>query len=95
MEFIQGQVVNMDRAEKNIRKTKEQKQAEYRRQKDYELLMRTCAEIDTLKSRLSQLSDSESIEASIYRLKAAELELNHHIRSVRGVSSKDQKERLS
>jgi len=88
MEFIQGQVFGMEKIEKHIKKSKEQKQTEHKRRKDYEMLIRTCAEIDTLKARLDFLCDSESVQASIYRLKAAELELNHHLRSVREESSK-------
>ena len=87
MDFTLGQVFDI---EKIFKKTKEEKQKELDRQKAQELLMRTRMEISTLSDGIESLSDREAIESSIYRLKAAELELNRHIRAIKEHASKEE-----
>ena len=87
MDFTLGQVFDI---EKIFKKTKEEKQKELYRQKAQELLMRTRMEISTLSDGIESLSDREAIESSIYRLKAAELELNRHIRAIKEHASKEE-----
>lgn len=90
MEFTRGQVFGIEKIEKIFKKTKEQKQEELRRQNTLDILMRTRMEIGTLTDGIDILSDHEAIEASIYRLKAAQLELNRHIRSAKEYLSKEE-----
>ena len=80
MEFTQGQVFNMAKISEYIKKTKDKKAAQHKAEEAVNLVKNTKAEIDALRSGLNQLTDTEGIEASIYRLKAAELELNRHIK---------------
>ena len=87
MDFTPGQVFHI---ENFFKKTKEQKQKEQNRQKAQELLMRTRMEISTLSDGIESLSDREAIESSIYRLKAAQLELNRHIRAIKEHASKEE-----
>ena len=87
MDFTLGQVFDI---EKIFKKTTEQKQKKLDRQKAQELLMRTRMEISTLSDGIEILSDREAIESSIYRLKAAELELNRHIRAIKEHLSKEE-----
>ena len=87
MDFTLGQVFDI---EKIFKKTTEQKQKKLDRQKAQELLMRTRMEISTLSDGIESLSDREAIESSIYRLKAAELELNRHIRAIKEHLSKEE-----
>ena len=90
MEFTRGQVFGIEKIEKIFKKTKEQKQKDLDRQRTQELLMRTRMEISTLSDSIDRLYDTEAIEASIYRLKAAQLELNRHIRSAKEYMSKEE-----
>ena len=80
MEFTQGQVFSMEKISEYIKKTKDKKAAQQKAEETVNLVKNTKAEIDALRSGLNQLTDTEGIEASIYRLKAAELELNRHIK---------------
>lgn len=90
MEFTHGQVFGIEKIEKYLRKTKEQKQKDLEYKKTQELLLRTRTEIGMLTSGIERLSDREAIESSIYRLKAAELELNRHIRSAKEYAAKEE-----
>ena len=90
MEFTHGQVFGIEKIEKIFKKTKEQKQKDLDRQRTQELLSRTRMEISTLSDSIDRLYDTEAIESSIYRLKAAQLELNRHIRSAKEYMSKEE-----
>lgn len=83
MEFAQGQVFSIGKISEHIKNTKAKKQAETKRQEAVLLVSQAKEEILNLKSRLNYVSDTEAIEASIYRLKAAELDLNRQLRAAK------------
>lgn len=80
MEFTQGQVFKMEKLSDYIKKTKDKKLSEEQTRQAIELFVSAKAEIDALRSGLDQLTDKEAIESGIYRLKAAELDLNRQIK---------------
>lgn len=80
MEFTQGQVFKMEKIFQYIKKAKDKKLNDEQTRQAVDLFVSAQAEIDALKSGLNQLTDKEAIEAGIYRLKAAELDLNRQIK---------------
>lgn len=80
MEFTQGQVFGFTKISQRIKLTQTKKTAELKRQEELSLFNTAKEEIDVLKSTLDELYDKEAIEASIYRLKAAELDFNRQLR---------------
>ncbi len=80
MEFTQGQVFKMEKLSDYIKKTKDKKLTQKQARQAHELFLSAKAEIDSLRSGLDSLTDKEAIESGIYRLKAAELDLNRQIK---------------
>lgn len=80
MEFAEGQVFNLGRLTTHLKNSKEKKLKENIFKKNLSFFLQTKMEIDTLNSTLNNTCDKEAIESSIYRLKAAELELNRFLR---------------
>ena len=87
MEFIQGQVLNVKNISERIKDAKMNKLKSIKKQEMVNLLAQSKEEINTLKSALNNTNDTEAIEASIYRLKAAELDLNRQLKAIK--SSQD------
>lgn len=86
MEFTRGQVFDMEKIFQNFKKTKFQKNTDP--QSEYtEPIQRATEEISTLRSCLEHLCDTDAVESLIYRLKAAELDLNRHIKTAKKLNN--------
>ena len=83
MEFIEGQVFSIKNISEHIKNTKTNKLKEIKRQELINILTQSKEEIDTLRSTINNTSDTEAIESSIYRLKAAELDLNRQLKAIK------------
>ena len=83
MEFTTGQVFNMENFSNIIKKSKEKKLSAQQNEELLSQIDRAKNEISVLKSNLEYMTDKEAIESSIYRLKAAELEFNRHIKAAK------------
>ncbi len=83
MEFIEGQVLSIKNLSEHIKEVRENKQKNIKHQELLGLLARSKEEIDSLKSSLNNTNDTEAIESSIYRLKAAELDLNRQLKIIK------------
>lgn len=83
MEFVKGQVFNLGRLTAHLKNSKEKKLKEKILKDNLSFFTQTKEEIDTLNSTLNNTCDKEAIESSIYRLKAAELELNRFLRQAK------------
>ena len=86
MEFIEGQVFIKNISE-HIKETKAKKENLLKKQEMVSLVADAKKEIDTLKESLNFATDKETIESSVYRLKAAELDLNRQIRTIKSLNS--------
>ena len=83
MEFVKGQVFSLGRLTEHLKNSKEKKLKEKILKDNLTFFTQTKEEIKTLHSTLNNTCDKESIESSIYRLKAAELELNRFLRQAK------------
>lgn len=88
MDFAQGQVSKIDKITEYIKNIKDRKLSSEQTRLTKEIFFGTKAEIDTLRAGLNNLTEKEAIEASIYRLKAAEIDLNRHIKATKSEFSK-------
>ena len=86
MEFVQ--VSKIDKITEFIKNAKDKKLSKEQTRLTKELLTNAKSEIDTLRAFLNNLTDKEAIESGIYRLKAAEIDLNRHIRTTKSEFSK-------
>ena len=86
MEFVQ--VSKIDKITEFIKNAKDKKLSKEQTRLTKELLTNAKSEIDTLRASLNSLTDKEAIESGIYRLKAAEIDLNRHIRTTKSEFSK-------
>ena len=86
MEFIEGQVFIKNISE-HIKETKAKKENLLKKQEMVSLVADAKKEIDTLKDSLNFATDKETIESSVYRLKAAELDLNRQLRAIKSLNS--------
>ena len=86
MEFVQ--VSKIDKITEYIKNAKGKKLAYQQECLTKELFLGAKNEIDTLRAGLNNLTDKEAIESGIYRLKAAEIDLNRHIRTTKSAFSK-------
>lgn len=86
MEFIEGQVFIKNISE-HIKETKAKKENLLKKQEMVNLVADAKKEIDTLKDSLNFATDKETIESSVYRLKAAELDLNRQLRTIKSLNS--------
>ena len=77
---IMGQVFGVDRISKYIKASKEKREAEEKHQQEFEFFTLAKDEINTIKSNMDCLCDTSAIEASIYRLKEAELDFNRYLK---------------
>ena len=81
MEFGEGQVFGPGKITHLIKSTQLKKESERITQEEISLFNAAKEEIKALKSALDELCDEETIESSIYRLKAAELDFNRQLKS--------------
>ena len=88
MEFGEGQVFGLNKITHLIKNTQTKKESELQRAGELALFNAAKDEIKALKSALDELCDEESIESSIYRLKAAELDFNRQLKSKKASSAK-------
>lgn len=86
MEFVQ--VSKIDKITEFIKNAKDKKLSKEQTRLTKELLTNAKSEIDTLRASLNSLTDKEAIESGIYRLKAAEIDLNRHIKATKSEFSK-------
>lgn len=77
----EGQVFGLGKISEHIKSAHTKKESELQRIQELSLFNAARDEISALKSTLDELTDKESIEASIYRLKAAELDFNRQLKS--------------
>lgn len=80
MEFMQGQVFGIGRITEHIKNVKTKKELDSKRDAEIDLFNHAKDEIAMLKSNLDYTSDADAIESSIYRLMAAEIDLNRQLR---------------
>ncbi len=83
MEFIEGQVFSIKNISEHIKNTKTNKLKGIKKQELINILTQSKEEIDALRSTINNTSDAETIESSIYRLKAAELDLNRQLKAIK------------
>ncbi len=79
MEFTEGQVY-AEKLTDYFKRTKEEKSLAEDKQHIFSLITKAKEEIDTITSTINYSDDTCAIEAGIYRLKAAELELNRYLK---------------
>ncbi len=83
MEFVQGQVFNMEKLTRHLKKSKEKKQLLKFAQEISDNFNNAATERIFLQNRIEYNSDHDLLEADIYRLKAAEILQNYHIKSAK------------
>lgn len=83
MEFVQGQVFNMEKLTQRIKRSKEKKQMLKFTQEISDNFNSAAMERTFLQNRIEHNSDRDLLEADIYRLKAAEILQNYHIKSAK------------
>ncbi len=83
MEFVQGQVFNMEKLTQHIKNSKEKKQQKLLSMKISEDFNNAADECAALNCRIEYNNDRDLLEADIYRLKAAEIMRNYHIKSAK------------
>ena len=86
MEFVQ--VSKIDKITEYIKNERAKKLSREQARLTKELFLGAKAEINTLRASLNNLTDKEAIESGIYRLKAAEIDLNRHIKATKSTFSK-------
>jgi len=79
MAFGEGQVFGLKSFSQHLKSTQEKKELKVKKEEEISLFNQSKDEIKMLKSTLDELCDKRAIESAIYRLKAAELDFNHHL----------------
>lgn len=85
MDFTGGQVLNIKNLSEHIKGLKTNKEKRIKKQELTEQLKKTQEEIKILNTAFDNIADTEAIESSIYRLKAAELDLNRQVRTLKSL----------
>ena len=83
MEFTAGQVIKIDKLTERYKKAKEKRESARKNQQlayDFDNALR---EYELLKKCFDYTSDKDLLEATIFRLKAAEISLNYQIKSAK------------
>lgn len=80
MEFVQGQVFNMEKLTELLKKSKERKQLQKSAAQMSDSFNSASQERNLLQNRIEYNCDRDLLEADIYRLKAAEILQNYHIK---------------
>ena len=83
MEFTAGQVIKMEKLAERIKKAKQKKEILKKHQQNTMLFDNALKEYELLKQSFDYTSDKDLLEATIFRLKAAEICLNYHIKSAK------------
>lgn len=80
MEFVQGQVFNINKLAERIKKSKYKKEQKLANYQIYQEFQDAASERSFLQNRIEHNSDKDLLEADIYRLKAAEILQNYKIK---------------
>ena len=80
MEFVQGQVFNMEKVTELLKKSKEKKHLTKLNEQLAHIVNHATQERNFLENRIEYNCDKDLLEADIYRLKAAEILQNYHIK---------------
>ena len=83
MEFTIGQVIKMDKLTERIKNAKEKREIIKKSQQNALLFDDALKECEILRKCLDYTSDRDLLEATIFRLKAAEISLNYRIKSAK------------
>ena len=83
MEFTAGQVIKIDKLTERYKKAKEKRESMKKHQQIAHEFDNALREYEFLKNRFDYTSEKELLEATIYRLKAAEISLNYQIKSAK------------
>lgn len=83
MEFTPGQVIKTEKLAQRIKQAKEKRESIKKHQQITLDFDNALKEYELLKKCFDYTSDKDLLEANIYRLKAAELSLNYHIKSAK------------
>ena len=85
MEFTAGQVIKIEKISERIKKAKEKKEIEKKCRQASSDFDNALHEYELLKKCFDYTSDKDLLEATIFRLKAAELSLNYQIKSAKNI----------
>ena len=83
MEFVQGQVFNIDKLTERIKKSKHKKEQQLANYQIYQDFQNAASELKFLQNRIEHNSDKDLLAADIYRLKAVEILQNYHIKTAK------------
>ncbi len=83
MEFTAGQVINIDKLTERYKKAKEKRESAKKSQQIALDFDNALKEYEFFKKCFDYTSEKDLLEATIYRLKAAELSLNYQIKSAK------------
>ena len=83
MEFVQGQVFNINKFTDRFKKTKEEKELDKLQEQTSFDIGSVAEEKALLQSRIEYSCEPDLLKADIYRLKAAEIMQNYHIRQAK------------
>ncbi len=88
MEIGEGQVFGLGKITKHIKTAQTKKELKALHEQELLSFNQAKEEIKNLKSTLDELTDTASIESSIYRLKAAELDFNRQLATKKAAQPK-------
>ena len=83
MEFVQGQVFNINKLTERIKKSKREKEQQLTKHQIYQDFQHAASERSFLQNRIEHNSDKDLLAADIYRLKATEILQNYHIKTAK------------
>ena len=83
MEFTAGQVIKITKLTERIKKAKEKRESIKKHQQNVLEFDNALREYELLKKCFDYTSDKDLLEATIFRLKAAEISLNYQIKSAK------------
>lgn len=83
MEFVQGQVFNINKLTERIKKSKHRKEQQLANYQIYQDFQDAVSERAHLQNRIEHNSDKDLLAADIYRLKATEILQNYHIKTAK------------
>ncbi len=83
MEFTVGQVIKIEKLTDRYKKAKEKRESMKKHQQIAHDFDNALKEYELLKKCFDHTSDKDLLEATIFRLKAAEISLNYQIKSAK------------
>ena len=83
MEFVQGQVFSINKFTDHFKKTKEEKELIKLQEQIFSDIGSISEEKAFLQNRIEHNCSSDLLQADIYRLKAAEIMQNYHIKQAK------------